>query len=494
MYFQHGGTIILLLSLAGNAWGQRNFSFPALNSTTASGSISLFVSASSILPTPAAVLAPQEEDDDDDEYQIDTTQSLVPVSVSASPVLINPTGGAAPTAIASAVTPLLSLSGSGTGGAAPIGPATGAPFSNTTSAIQNTAAPLGTGTGSNGGGAAVGITAALGTGTGSNGFITGVGTAPGSGTGTGVIGISTSTGAPFGNNTATTAGTGGGGTNIGAVTMTESTIAAQTGIVISPIIIIVQQVTVFIFNSALGCLPPAVVPNAIVPGSFIVGQQPFPNLPAACSASCNQQLSVCISYAGPAFPVDDCQTQFTACINAAQQASQIPGLPVPATIYQTLVLPQEAATASPIGNMISNAGGSIINSGILPGGAVATVGNGGVSIITPTPANAAQMTPAIGAVQVVTESVTVTVTASDCASTVTLTTCPGSAFSPAPIYMSLATVTTSTDSATSATSPPVNNDDDDDDDDDQNGFGAVIRSLFGKRTGPSRSRIMRGMA
>ena len=501
--------------------------------------------------------------------------------------------------------------GTGTGGAGPTGPAIGAPFSNTTSAVQTSAVSQNSG--------AVPIVTGI-----------GIGTAPGFGTGTGGPGLPIpSINPPFGNNTATTAGSSTGTktfttilqtstvvsvsggqtitkevvntvvqeatiTEVGAATTTGSTIATETGTVTSPIIIIVQQVTLFVFNSALGCLPPAVVPNTNVPGSFIVGLQPFSNLPAACSAACNQQLSFCVSVAGPAFPVVACQIQFTACINAAQQAStvtQIAGVPVPSTINQTVVLPPQAVTSNTIGNMISNAGGSIITTETLSASAVATVGNGGVSIITPTQTSPVQMTPiltniiqtlpaettittsivtvtigdddddepkvqvvtrtvtavspprvttiaanvlapqvsgditgvaasnvatdaanpvtdtmvTVGVPATVTETLTMTVIVSDCASTVTLATCPGSSPSSLPSLSSASylspslssnsasdTLTTVTISTASAT--PTTPSGDDDDDESQNGFRSAVRSLLGKRTGPSRSRIMRGRA
>lgn len=171
-----------------------------------------------------------------------------------------------------------------------------------------------------------------------------------------------------------------------AVIETDTAVITQTATVVSPHIIIINQfITIFTFASGLGGVCPPVLANPNVPGTFIVDTQPFTNLPAACSAACNKQLAACLSLSGTAFSAQDCQTQFIACTNQAQQFETITKT-VPATITQTVVLPEDAAASTEVISSITSVAGisATISTKILSDGVVATIGESGVSLATVT--------------------------------------------------------------------------------------------------------------
>lgn len=159
-------------------------------------------------------------------------------------------------------------------------------------------------------------------------------------------------------------------TRDGEITTQTATVTHTVG---SPIIIIIQKITLFIFTSALGSDCPQVKPGNN--GDFVVDGETVPNLGDACSKACYKQFSKCASNAGKNFKVTDCQTQLGACIKAASTQTVTKA---PVTITQTVVLPPDCSTAS---DLVSD-GGSVISTKTLTGGEIATIGTGGVSVVT----------------------------------------------------------------------------------------------------------------
>lgn len=170
----------------------------------------------------------------------------------------------------------------------------------------------------------------------------------------------------------------------------------STQIVQQPSVIVVKQVTFFVFGSALGGLCPVVQPAPAPPavpgqpapspdeGSFVVDDEVFTDFPQACLAACNVQFSQCQSLVGPGLKLTQCQTQLAACQNAAATATIV--VPVPTTITQTVVVPPEAiqTDAPAVTSKIIDAGGEVITTTVLHPDEAASVGPSGVIIITVT--------------------------------------------------------------------------------------------------------------
>ena len=166
----------------------------------------------------------------------------------------------------------------------------------------------------------------------------------------------------------------------GEVTTQTATVTATVG---SPIIIIIQQITLFIFSSALGSQCPVVTPDN--KGGFIVDGVTFPELGPACSSACYKQFAKCVTNAGKNFRVKDCQTQLGACMKAASTQTVTAA---PVTVTRTVILPPDCSTAS---HLVSNEG-SIISSKTITIGELVTIGTGGVSVVTATWTNVASET------------------------------------------------------------------------------------------------------
>jgi len=187
---------------------------------------------------------------------------------------------------------------------------------------------------------------------------------------------------------------------------TETVSLVSTQIINQPTVIIVQQVTFFVFQSGLGGICPAVQPAPAPPavpgqpaplpgqGGFIVGGQTFPQFQQACLAACNIQLNQCQSIIGNGIQLTQCQSQFIACQGAAATATVT--VSVPTTITQTVILPPEAVQtdAPAVTSKIIEGGGQVITTTVLASDAVATVGTGGVSIVTVTATPAPPAAPA----------------------------------------------------------------------------------------------------
>lgn len=166
----------------------------------------------------------------------------------------------------------------------------------------------------------------------------------------------------------------------GSVVTQTATVTATVG---SPIIIIIRQITLFIFSSALGSQCPVVTPDK--KGGFLVDGVTFPELGTACSSACYKQFAQCVANAGKNFRVKDCQTQLGACMKAASTQTVTVS---PVTVTRTVILPPDCSTAT---RLVSNEG-SIISSKTLTGGEIATIGTGGVSVVTATWTNVASAT------------------------------------------------------------------------------------------------------
>ncbi|KAL2758133.1 hypothetical protein ACRALDRAFT_207334 [Sodiomyces alcalophilus JCM 7366] len=170
-----------------------------------------------------------------------------------------------------------------------------------------------------------------------------------------------------------------------AVEQTSTVLAIPTdpAVIQKPVVIIVKQITYFIFPSALGGLCPAVRP-APFPGGFLVGEFNFGRYQDACLAACNIQFNQCLTAVGFGIQGAQCRSQLTLCHRAAGTATVTQ--PLPTTVTQTVILPPEAVETDPpaVTSKIIDAGGEVITSTVLPDDEVATIGTGGVSIITVT--------------------------------------------------------------------------------------------------------------
>ncbi|KAH6690603.1 hypothetical protein F5X68DRAFT_274505 [Plectosphaerella plurivora] len=178
---------------------------------------------------------------------------------------------------------------------------------------------------------------------------------------------------------------------------TETVQVVSTQIIQQPTVIIVQQITFFVFQSALGAICPAVQPAPaaqVGQGGFIVGGQTFPQFQQACLAACNIQLNQCQTIVGPGIQLTQCQSQFIACQGAAATATVT--VAVPTTITQTVILPPNAAQtdAPAVTSHIVEGGGQVIATTTLASDAVATIGSSGVHIITVTATPAPPAAPA----------------------------------------------------------------------------------------------------
>ncbi|CAM1500642.1 Fc.00g098040.m01.CDS01 [Cosmosporella sp. VM-42] len=159
-------------------------------------------------------------------------------------------------------------------------------------------------------------------------------------------------------------------TRDGSIQVTTATVTATVG---QPVIIIIQQITLFIFTSNLGSTCPVVTPGDN--GGFVVDGEGHDDIGSACRTACYKQFAKCTANSGTSFRVKDCQTQLGACMKAASTQT-VTGSPV--TLTQTVVLPPNCPTQA-----VSD-GVSIISSKTLTGGEIATIGTGGVSVITKT--------------------------------------------------------------------------------------------------------------
>lgn len=158
--------------------------------------------------------------------------------------------------------------------------------------------------------------------------------------------------------------------------------AAATTIVSQPIIIIVEQTTNFNFNSNLGGVCPPVRPDPAGSGGFASGEDVLPTLPQACRAACKTQFDQCSAKAGENFQVSDCEKQQTACNAQAAQETLIEQ--PPQTITKTVVMPPTETGDAGSDLQNGGCGCDVVTTSTLPADEVATVGDGGVSIITTT--------------------------------------------------------------------------------------------------------------
>jgi hypothetical protein len=166
--------------------------------------------------------------------------------------------------------------------------------------------------------------------------------------------------------------------------------AIATTIVENPTIIIIQQISIFVFQSALGAVCPAVQNNG--QSGFMVGGQQFQNLGQACQSACVQQFTSCAAVAGQNFAVVDCQTQLRACMNAAATATVTEAQPT--TITQTVFLPPAAATVTEVvSSALANCGCGVLTTTVLPPAAMATIGAYGISIVTTTESTSETLAP-----------------------------------------------------------------------------------------------------
>ncbi|KAK0387303.1 hypothetical protein NLU13_5616 [Sarocladium strictum] len=158
-------------------------------------------------------------------------------------------------------------------------------------------------------------------------------------------------------------------------------VAAVTAIIAQPIIIIVQQTTNFNFNFSLGGVCPPVVADPAGSGGFVVGDNAMlPTLPQACQAACQTQFKQCSAKAGASFQVADCEKQLSACNDAAATETLVDA--PPQTVTKSVFLP---ATGVPgVEQELSSDGCAIISTKTLPPDQVATIGDGGISVITTT--------------------------------------------------------------------------------------------------------------
>lgn len=186
-----------------------------------------------------------------------------------------------------------------------------------------------------------------------------------------------------------------------------------------PTVIVVQQVSQFVFQSALGGLVPAVIlappQQQVNVATFTVLSRKFATFGQAASFACTQQSVSCRAVAGPSFSIADCQAQLRGCLIVAQQQAQqiqvvnaaVVQAPPPVTVTQTVFLPP-AATESPaaVQAYVAAQGAAVVTTLVPPPGTVPSVvteSGGGVKIVmTTATATAAEETTAAAAAEATT--------------------------------------------------------------------------------------------
>ncbi|KAF7543181.1 hypothetical protein G7Z17_g10946 [Cylindrodendrum hubeiense] len=174
----------------------------------------------------------------------------------------------------------------------------------------------------------------------------------------------------------------------------ETEISTVTDTISNPVVIVVRQVTVFVFTYAIGANCPAVKPGNS--GSYVVGEgedsESHTEIGTACSAACYKQFKSCTAASGKNFDLQDCKDQLSACLASASTQTEESDA---STVSQTVVLPPDATDGAETSYIT---GATVISTVVLTVGEVCTVGTGGVSIVTVTgyPAETTAASSALG--------------------------------------------------------------------------------------------------